>query len=103
MLDYSREKYRVKNIHKDHCVERCGVRFKPEEEKTVYLTKSELFQVKACVYLSVINQTETKTEDVKINITKEEKPEELKCPKCGKKYKDEKYYNIHMEKCKVGE
>ena len=101
MLDYSREKYIVKNTHKDHCVERCGIRFKPQEEKTVYLTKSDLFQIKACVNLSIVNQTKDLKAE-KVEIVKKDTPDVLVCPKCGKTYKDEKYYNLHIEKCQVG-
>lgn len=103
-MNYTKKSYKVKNLTKNRISKGCYT-WQPKEEKECLLNEIELFGINACVYLSVVKEKskDLKVEDVKINITKEEKPEELKCPKCGKKYKDEKYYNIHIEKCKVGE
>lgn len=100
-MNYTKKKYRVKNLTKNRVSKGCYT-WQPKEEKECLLNETELFGVNACVYLSVIKE-DVKINEPAISLTKEEKPEELKCPKCGKKYKDEKYYNIHIEKCKVGE
>lgn len=105
-MNYTKKIYKVKNLTKNRVSKGCYT-WQPKETKECLLNEIELFGINACVYLSVekeeIKSQNIKTEDLEINITKEEKPDELRCPKCGKKYKDEKYYNIHIEKCKVGE
>lgn len=101
MIDYIVKEYTVKNISKNKTVEKCNYIWKPGETKTVKLNSNGVFQIKANMYLTFIKQ-EKDLKPEKVEITKKDTPDVLVCPKCGKTYKDEKYYNIHIEKCQAG-
>lgn len=99
MVDITLKEYTVKNIDEKKSVEKCSYIWKPQETKTVKLNKNGVFQVKANKYLVFIEK-DLKPE--KVEIVKKDTPDVLVCPKCGKTYKDEKYYNLHIEKCQAG-
>ena len=99
MVDITLKEYTVKNIAKKKTVTKCNYVWKPGETKTVKLNSNGVFQIKANIYLTFIEK-DLKPE--KVEIVKKDTPDVLVCPKCSKTYKDEKYYNLHIEKCQAG-
>lgn len=83
-------------------VEKCNYIWNKNEIKKIKLGDLDLFRINACTYLKV-HENDIFKENKEVIIDTKNTPENFICPKCGKKYKDSKYYSIHIQKCKAKE
>lgn len=83
-------------------VEKCNYIWKKNEIKKIKLNDLDLFRINACTYLKVYENGIVEEEKEEL-IDEKNIPDNFVCPKCGKKYKDSKYYSLHIQKCKVKE
>jgi Zn finger protein HypA/HybF involved in hydrogenase expression len=68
----------------------------------VSLTNIELLRLKHFKYL-IIEEVVEENIEKEIDIIYDISDNDLKCEKCGKEYKNEHFYNKHIEKCNGGE
>lgn len=89
-------KVRVKNLS-DRFVERGGRVFPPKSTTELKLNKYKYKEVKACVYLHVLEVKKEEEEKEAVDTPKNEK-EVFVCRFCDKEYKTTRGLNNHLKK-----